>query len=45
MLLLATVALVMPAIFELVQGLGLPGPRDQAGGLSDGRVVGVGRGQ
>jgi Ca2+:H+ antiporter len=30
MLLLATVALVMPAIFELVQGPGLPGPRDQA---------------
>src|ERR687898_732099 len=30
MLLLATVALVMPAIFELVQGPGLPGPREQA---------------
>ena len=30
MLLLATVALVMPAIFELVQGPGLPEPRDQA---------------
>lgn len=30
LLLLATVALVMPAIFELVQGPGLPGPRDQA---------------
>jgi Ca2+:H+ antiporter len=30
MLLLATVALIMPAIFELVQGQGLPGPRDQA---------------
>ena len=27
---LATVALIMPAIFELVQGPGLPGPRDQA---------------
>jgi Ca2+:H+ antiporter len=24
------VALIMPAIFELVQGPGLPGPRDQA---------------
>jgi Ca2+:H+ antiporter len=30
LLLLATVALIMPAIFELVQGPGLPGPRDQA---------------
>jgi Ca2+:H+ antiporter len=30
LLLLATVALVMPAIFELVQGPGLPSPRDQA---------------
>jgi Ca2+:H+ antiporter len=30
MLLLATVALIMPAIFELVQGPGLPSPRDQA---------------
>src|SRR6185369_10521182 len=30
LLLLATVALNMPAIFELVQGPGLPGPRDQA---------------
>jgi Ca2+:H+ antiporter len=30
LLLLATVALVMPAIFELVQGTGLPRPRDQA---------------
>jgi Ca2+:H+ antiporter len=30
LLLLATVALVMPAIFELVQGPGLPRPRDQA---------------
>src|SRR5688500_1084729 len=30
LLLLATVALVMPAIFELVQGPGLPDPRDQA---------------
>jgi Ca2+:H+ antiporter len=30
MLLLATVALVMPAIFELIQGPGLPSPRDQA---------------
>jgi Ca2+:H+ antiporter len=28
--LLATVALIMPAIFELVQGPGLPGLRDQA---------------
>jgi Ca2+:H+ antiporter len=30
LLLLATVALIMPAIFELVQGPGLPGPREQA---------------
>src|SRR3954462_13491679 len=30
LLLLATVALIMPAIFELVQGPGLPSPRDQA---------------
>jgi Ca2+:H+ antiporter len=30
LLLLATVALIMPAIFELVQGPGLPGPRDEA---------------
>jgi Ca2+:H+ antiporter len=30
MLLLATVALIMPAIYELVQGPGLPDPRDQA---------------
>jgi Ca2+:H+ antiporter len=30
MLMLATVALIMPAIFELVQGPGLPSPRDQA---------------
>ncbi len=30
MLLLATVAMIMPAIFELVQGPGLPSPRDQA---------------
>ena len=30
LLLLATVALIMPAILELVQGPGLPGPRDQA---------------
>jgi Ca2+:H+ antiporter len=30
LLLLATVALIMPAIFELVQGPGLPDPRDQA---------------
>jgi Ca2+:H+ antiporter len=30
LLLLATVALVVPAIFELVQGPGLPSPRDQA---------------
>src|SRR3954469_7914028 len=30
LLLLATVALVMAAIFELVQGPGLPSPRDQA---------------
>jgi Ca2+:H+ antiporter len=30
LLLLATVVLVMPAIFELVQGPGLPSPRDQA---------------
>jgi Ca2+:H+ antiporter len=30
LLLLATVALVMPAIFELVQGPGLPSPRDRA---------------
>ncbi|HVH24714.1 MAG TPA: calcium/proton exchanger [Pseudonocardia sp.] len=30
MLLLATVALIMPAIFELVQGGGLPGPNDKA---------------
>jgi Ca2+:H+ antiporter len=30
MLLLATVALIMPAIYELVQGPGLPSPRDQA---------------
>jgi Ca2+:H+ antiporter len=29
-LLLATVALIMPAIFELVQGPGLPGLRGQA---------------
>jgi Ca2+:H+ antiporter len=30
LLLLATVARIMSAIFELVQGPGLPGPRDQA---------------
>jgi len=30
LLLLATVALIMPAIFELVQGPGLPSPRDEA---------------
>src|SRR5690348_15910201 len=30
LLLLATVALIMPAIFELVQGPGLPAPTDQA---------------
>ncbi|MFL5833321.1 MAG: cation transporter, partial [Solirubrobacterales bacterium] len=30
MLLLAAVALVMPAIFELVAGAGLPGPTDKA---------------
>src|SRR5688572_4079810 len=30
LLLLATVALIMPAIYELVQGPGLPNPRDQA---------------
>jgi Ca2+:H+ antiporter len=30
LLLLATVALIMPAIFELVQGPGLPHPRDEA---------------
>ena len=30
MLLLAAVALVMPAIFELVAGAGLPAPTDEA---------------
>jgi Ca2+:H+ antiporter len=29
MLLLATVALVMPAVFELVEGVGLPGPDEE----------------
>ena len=29
MLLLATVALVMPAVFELVEGIGLPGPNEE----------------
>ena len=30
MLLLAVVALIMPAVFELVQGTGLPRPTDKA---------------
>jgi Ca2+:H+ antiporter len=38
LLLLATVALIMPAIFELVQGPGLPVPTDQAVAYS-GHVV------
>jgi Ca2+:H+ antiporter len=29
MLLLATVALVMPAVFELIEGIGLPGPDEE----------------
>ncbi len=29
MLLLATIALIMPAVFQLVEGGGLPGPRDE----------------
>ena len=44
LLLLATVALIMPAIFELVQGPGLPGPAGPGDRVPGGRAVAVGRG-
>ena len=44
LLLLATVALIMPAIFELVQGPGLPHPARPGGGLPGGCAVALGRG-